>query len=47
MKRLHTPMPLVVAGPTGWGDVAAGVDGDVRFLGFVPAAAQAGAVRRR
>ena len=38
MKRLDAPMPLVVAGPTGWGDVAAGVDGDVRFLGFVPAA---------
>ena len=31
-------LPLVVAGPTGWGDAAAGVDGDVRFLGFVPAA---------
>ena len=38
MTRLEDPVPLVVAGPDGWGDVAAGIAGDVRFLGFVPAA---------
>ncbi len=38
MARLDAPTPLIVAGPTGWGDVAAGVEGDVRFVGFVPAA---------
>jgi glycosyltransferase involved in cell wall biosynthesis len=37
MARLTEPLPLVVAGPPGWGDVAADVSGDVRFLGFVPA----------
>ena len=37
MARLADPLPLVVAGPDGWGD--AGLDtADVRFLGFVPAA---------
>ena len=31
------PLPLVVAGPTGWGDAADGDRrADVRFLGFVP-----------
>ena len=30
--------PLVVAGPEGWGDATVGIDGDVRFLGFVPSA---------
>ena len=29
-------MPLVVAGPAGWGDAADDLAGDVRFLGFVP-----------
>jgi glycosyltransferase involved in cell wall biosynthesis len=28
--------PLVIAGPDGWGDATAGIDGDVTFLGFVP-----------
>jgi glycosyltransferase involved in cell wall biosynthesis len=36
MTRLTDPLPLVVAGPRGWGDAAGGVAGDVRFLGFVP-----------
>jgi glycosyltransferase involved in cell wall biosynthesis len=36
MARLDVATPLVVAGPTGWGDAVSGVDGDVRFLGFVP-----------
>jgi glycosyltransferase involved in cell wall biosynthesis len=35
MAALRDPTPLVVAGPTGWGDVASGITGDVRFLGFV------------
>lgn len=30
------PMPLVVAGQDGWGDGGGVLDGDVRFLGFVP-----------
>jgi glycosyltransferase involved in cell wall biosynthesis len=38
MAALREPVPLVVAGPTGWGDVATGITGDVRFLGFVPTA---------
>ena len=38
MAALRDPVPLVVAGPTGWGDVATGITGDVRFLGFVPSA---------
>jgi glycosyltransferase involved in cell wall biosynthesis len=38
MARLAEPLPLVVAGPDGWGDVTAAITGDVRFLGFVPAA---------
>ena len=33
---LDDPLPLIVAGATGWGDVAADVTGDVRFVGFVP-----------
>ena len=32
----HRAMPLVVAGPAGWGDATEGMAGDVRFLGFVP-----------
>lgn len=35
--RAHPEMPLVVAGPDGWGD-AAPVGLDIRFLGFVPEA---------
>ena len=38
VARLDDPLPLVVAGADGWGDAAAGDAGDVRFLGFVPAA---------
>jgi glycosyltransferase involved in cell wall biosynthesis len=34
--RLDDPMPLVVAGAAGWGDVAVPADADVRFAGFVP-----------
>ena len=29
-------MPLVVAGPAGWGDATDDLAGDLRFLGFVP-----------
>ena len=47
MKRLDTPTPLVVAGPTGWGDVATGVDGRRPLPRVRPGGAQAGAVRRR
>jgi glycosyltransferase involved in cell wall biosynthesis len=36
MPRLADPLPLVVAGPDGWGGATEGVTGDVRFLGFVP-----------
>ena len=35
---LDEPLPLVVAGAEGWGDVAIPAGGDVRFIGFVPAA---------
>ena len=38
MARLGDPLPLIVAGESGWGDVAADVHGDVRFLGFVATA---------
>lgn len=34
--RLDDPMPLVVAGADGWGDVRVAPGADVRFLGFVP-----------
>ena len=36
VAMLDSPIPLVVAGAEGWGDVAADVVGDVEFLGFVP-----------
>ncbi len=36
MTRVADPLPLVVAGPRGWGDGTDGVAGDVQFLGFVP-----------
>ncbi len=45
VAALDEPLPLVVAGPTGWGDVQAGmcIDGAaVRFVGFVPPADLAG-----
>ena len=38
-------MPLVVAGPAGWGDATDDIAGDVRFLGFVPRSDLPGAVR--
>jgi glycosyltransferase involved in cell wall biosynthesis len=36
ISRLGDPMPLVVAGAAGWGDVAVAPGADVRFAGFVP-----------
>ena len=38
IARLDEPLPLVAAGADGWGDIAIPTDGDVRFIGFVPAA---------
>jgi glycosyltransferase involved in cell wall biosynthesis len=39
VPRATCRLPLVIAGPTGWGDATAGIDDDAaRFLGFVPAA---------
>jgi glycosyltransferase involved in cell wall biosynthesis len=35
---LDDPLPLIVAGAEGWGDVAIPEGGDIRFIGFVPAA---------
>ncbi len=35
--RATDPMPLVIAGPDGWGDSVRQLSGDIRFLGFVPA----------
>ena len=37
ISRLDDPLPLVVAGAAGWGDVAVPPDSDTRFIGFVPA----------
>lgn len=39
---LEDPLPLVVAGAEGWGDIAMPPGGDVRFIGFVPAPELAG-----
>jgi glycosyltransferase involved in cell wall biosynthesis len=36
IQHLPDALPLVVAGADGWGDAAAEITGDVRFLGFVP-----------
>lgn len=36
VAMLDEPIPLVVAGADGWGDVGVDVDGDTQFLGFVP-----------
>lgn len=36
VARLEPPIPLVVAGSTGWGEVRVGSDADVRFVGFLP-----------
>ncbi len=38
VARLPEPMPLVVAGAEGWGDVGIDAPVDLRFLGFVPSA---------
>ncbi len=35
VAMLDEPLPLIVAGGSGWGDVVADPPGDVRFLGFV------------
>ena len=35
---LDEPLPLVVAGAEGWGDLDMPAGGDTRFIGFVPAA---------
>jgi glycosyltransferase involved in cell wall biosynthesis len=42
VSRLDEPLPLVVAGAEGWGDIDIPPGGDVRFIGFVPAADLAG-----
>ena len=42
VARLDDPLPLVVAGAEGWGDVDIEPGGDVRFIGFVPAQDLAG-----
>jgi len=36
MDLLEEPLPLIVAGSAGWGDVEVPAHSDVRFLGFVP-----------
>jgi glycosyltransferase involved in cell wall biosynthesis len=36
VARMDEPMPLVVAGAAGWGDVEITADVDATFLGFVP-----------
>jgi len=36
VARLDPPLPLVVAGAEGWGDVGVSGSADVRFVGFVP-----------
>ncbi|CAB4804520.1 unannotated protein [freshwater metagenome] len=36
VEMLDDPIPLVVVGADGWGDVAVEIEGDVTFLGFVP-----------
>ncbi|MGI9029710.1 MAG: glycosyltransferase family 4 protein [Ilumatobacteraceae bacterium] len=37
MPRMKDPLPLVIAGPDGWGGGGQDLHGDVRVLGFVPA----------
>ena len=36
VSLLDDPLPLIVAGAEGWGDVAIPSGGDIRFIGFVP-----------
>jgi glycosyltransferase involved in cell wall biosynthesis len=38
VPRASAGLPLVVAGPKGWGGATDGIAADVRFLGFVPPA---------
>jgi glycosyltransferase involved in cell wall biosynthesis len=42
LARLDDPLPLVVAGAEGWGDIDIDSGADVRFIGFVPAPDLAG-----
>jgi glycosyltransferase involved in cell wall biosynthesis len=42
VARLDEPLPLIVAGAQGWGDIAMPPEADVRFVGFVPATDLAG-----
>ena len=42
VSLLEEPLPLVVAGAQGWGDIAIPTRGDTRFIGFVPAGDLAG-----
>jgi glycosyltransferase involved in cell wall biosynthesis len=36
VPRAACRLPLVIAGPAGWGDATEGIDDAARFLGFVP-----------
>jgi len=36
VAQLDEPLPLVVAGAEGWGDIGIEADIDIRFLGFIP-----------
>jgi glycosyltransferase involved in cell wall biosynthesis len=38
VAQLDDPLPLIIAGAEGWGDIAIPSVGDIRFIGFVPAA---------
>lgn len=38
VTQLDDPLPLIIAGAEGWGDMTIPSVGDVRFIGFVPAA---------
>ncbi|MEP7045525.1 MAG: glycosyltransferase family 1 protein [Ilumatobacteraceae bacterium] len=42
VSRLDDPLPLIVAGAEGWGDIDIPSGGDIRFVGFVPAGDLAG-----
>jgi len=36
IAMLEEPLPLVVAGASGWGEIAIDADVDIRFVGFIP-----------
>ena len=36
VAMMEEPLPLVIAGAEGWGDIGVDATGDARFLGFVP-----------